>query len=395
VQEQKDETDTVKNQSQMDILLQESFIRDARRALSWLDVHNKSEDFKNEEVLRKFTIIIHGIKSSLWNIGEAALAELAYKLEDSARAGDIEQILSSIPNFTAELRGLVERLESNQVEYEAEEDSGDLLVKMQAVMEMCTFYNRKGALDILSDIKKCSKETKDVVNKIKEYVLHSDFEEAEAVAMAYADKLAGKNEVKGGLLNKEIDGLDIKKGLERYDGDEKTYLMLLRSYVDSVNSMLKTIETVSGENLANYRIKVHGIKGTSLDIFAEQIGKEAKKLEDAAKTGDLNYIYSNNVSFLEKTKKLVSNIEKVLSSIEAENPKARKDKPDKETLLKLLDACKNYDINEADKAMADIEKYQYESDGGLADWLERSIAIMNFSQIVEKLTELEEQGGLC
>ena len=380
---------------QFDTLLQESFIRDARKTIDWLEEHNNDSMLKDNEVLRNFTIKVHGIKSSLWNIGETTLAELASKLENFGREKDIEQITASVPDFMKELRALLNKLESSRYEYGAEDDIEDLHSKLIAIKDMCAAYNRKGTLDIISEIKSYSKETKAVLDKIMEYVLHSDFEDAESAASAYADDLSAADAQDNWLLNENIPGLDIAKGLDRYNGDEKTYLKLLRSYANSVRSMLDIVGNFSGDELPvnglnNYRIKVHGIKGISLDIFADKIGQDAAALEEAAKTGDSIYIKNNNGAFVESARKMVSDIDALFSRLDAENPKPRKDKPDDEILLKLYTACRNYDMDDADAAMAEIEKYQYESDDGLAEWLRDNIDRMNFSQITQKLSDLSK-----
>jgi len=394
---------------QTDTYLHESFIRDARKAITWLEEQNKTGGYKNEDVLRKFTIIIHGMKSSLWNIGETALAESAGKMEKNGRENDTDQIESSVPDFLKGLHRVLERFKSYQEEYSADEDTEDLQLKLIAIKQMCCAYNRKGALDILSNIKKYSKETKTVIDSIKEYVLHSDFEEAQTAVTEYARILTlgssqndsitvitdAENKESNSLLSvKEIKGLDITKGLERFDGDEKIYLKLLRSYAVSVSSMLDAIENITGEkpessSLADYKVKIHGIKGTSFDIFADQIGKDAASLEDAAKRNDINYINNNNPAFMDCARKLVSDIEKMLSKLDAENPKQKKDKPGTQTLSRLLAACRDYDLDEADEAMAELEEYQYESDGGLAQWLRDNIDRMDFSQIVQRLSDLD------
>ena len=322
-------------QPQTDSLLRESFIRDAHKAIDRLEKH-QTTGIKEKDTLLSFTIIIHGLKSSLWNIGETTLAELAHKLESLGREGAVEQIAASVPGFLRGLRALVEKLESKREEFKTGEDDEDLQGKTPAIKGMDN--NEKGAQ----------------------------------------------------LLNREIAGLDMAKGLEQFNGDEKTYLKLLRSYTVSIRSMLDEIETVSKEKIDNYKIKVHGIKGTSLDIFAEQVGKDAAELEKAAKAGDIDYINSNNPAFLEAARKLVSDIEDLISNVDAENPKPKKDKPDDETLSKLLAACKNYDIDEVDAAMEEIEKYQYESDDGLVDWLRECIDRMDLSQIFQKLSELNK-----
>ena len=59
-------------------------------------------------------------------------------------------------------------------------------------------------------------------------------------------------------------------------------------------------------------------------------------------------------------------------------------------LEKLLAACRDYDLDGVDKAMAEIEKYQYEADGGLVVWLREALDRMDFMQIVEKLSNVDK-----
>jgi PAS domain S-box-containing protein len=188
------------------------------------------------------------------------------------------------------------------------------------------------------------------------------------------------------LLDKKISGLNVLKGLERYHNDEKMYLKIMHSYVASVHSMLESIKTVNEDRIGDYEIIVHGIKGVSFDIFAEELGKSAKALENAAKEGDFKYIALNNRPFIENAEKLITELAAVLSQIDADNPKPQKDKPDDEILSKLLAACKNYDMDGADNAMAEIEEYQYTSDGGLAVLLRDCVNVMDFQQIIDKLS---------
>jgi hypothetical protein len=250
-----------------------------------------------------------------------------------------------------------------------------------SLQEMCGDYDRKGALELLSGITRCTKETRMVLDKIKEYVTHSDFEEAEGAAAEYAAKLPHDDIV--------IDGLDMGKGLERYGGDREVYWKILRSYAVNIGKMLKTIEVISEERLKDYKITVHGIKGASYDIFAAQIGDAAKALELAAIDGDFGFISKHHPAFLEAAQKLISGIEGALAVIAAKNPKPKKSKPESELLLKMLAACRQYDMDGVDAAMEKIDRYHYEDDGGLTDWLRDNVSLMKFTQIIERLSALD------
>jgi len=389
------------NSAGIDSVLLESFIRDARKAVALLDeLANPNSaalksGFENDDTLKKFVTTVHGIKSSLFNIGEKELSQTAYSLEIGGRENNLELLKELSPEFLDKLRLLTEKFETKLEEAAGDsapenEDIDDLRGRMTAIKELCADYDRKGVLDSLKEIRNCSKETREVIDRINEYALHSEFEEAEAETVAFLGALgetgAGGETSGLKLSGRKIDGLDIAAGLERYEGDEQQYLRVLRSYKFSVSSMLEEIENEPDEGtIKNYEIKVHGIKGTSLDVHADNIGVRAKELEKAAKTGDFNYIHERHKTFLADAWKLIGDLEKTLDSIDAETPKPLKDSPDSLTLKKLLAACKEYDIEEADKAMAEIEKYKYEADDNLAGWLRENIDRTNFKEIIEKL----------
>ena len=189
-------------------------------------------------------------------------------------------------------------------------------------------------------------------------------------------------------FNVKIEGLDVEKGIERYGGDKKTYITLLRSYASSVSNILRTIEAgASKDNISIYETSVHGIKGASWDIFADEVGTAAKELEFAAKADDLGFIEKNHAPFVELANKLISEIQLTLEILDTENPKQKKIKPEEEILEKLLTACKTYNMDDVDAAIDEIEEYEYTDDDGLAQWLREKIDRSDFRQIVERLSQ--------
>jgi len=104
----------------------------------------------------------------------------------------------------------------------------------------------------------------------------------------------------------------------------------------------------------------------------------------------VDFIKENNASFVEATWKLVNELEDIFTSMDTENPKPKMDKPDNNALVKLYNACKDYDIGAADEAMALIDAYQYENDDGLADWIRKNMDMMNLKDIAEKLSYLDK-----
>ncbi|MDR2569051.1 MAG: response regulator [Oscillospiraceae bacterium] len=184
----------------------------------------------------------------------------------------------------------------------------------------------------------------------------------------------------------DISGLDVVKGIERCERDINSYLGILRSYVAGTRSMLDVMKKIDFEDLSDYTTAVHGIKGSSLDIFAQRVGNNANFLEVAAKEGNKNYITDNNSSFIEVASKLVDDIDNAIISIDSDKHKETKDRPDNEALKRLAAACETYNLNEVNAAMEEIDSYRYESDNDLIEWLRERVDIMDYQQIVERLS---------
>jgi hypothetical protein len=132
--------------------------------------------------------------------------------------------------------------------------------------------------------------------------------------------------------------LDVKKGLERYGGDEAVYLSILRKYVAVNRELLKTMNDPIEETIDDFRIKVYGIKGASYEIFGNQTGDFAKALEDACIRGDLDFVREFNPYFMENATALIDNIQKYISSFDEIKQTIEKDKID-DDLLMLKAAC--------------------------------------------------------
>ena len=190
----------------------------------------------------------------------------------------------------------------------------------------------------------------------------------------------------------EVAGLDIMKGVKRFGGDEDAYIKVLRSFAQNTPPLLETITAPVEDDLAGYAITVHGIKGASRGISANAIADLAEALEKVAKAGNYGYVAAHNAEFLESAGKLISEIDELLARFDADNPKPVMERPEGKTLVSLLKACSNYDMDGVDSAVAEIEEYTYSNDGGLAEWLLENIRQTNFTQIVEKLTALDLEG---
>lgn len=187
-------------------------------------------------------------------------------------------------------------------------------------------------------------------------------------------------------LSLGVTGLEVEKGIERFGGDESNYFEVLRSFISNIPPLLESTREVSKDTLADYAIIVHGIKGSSRGIYANMLADMAEALEKEAKAGNYDYVAAHNPAFQETARKLISEANDILAQADMNAPKPVKDKPDKEALDMLLEACRNYDMDGADSAIKEIGCYTYSNDGGLAVWLQENVKRTNFPQIVKRLS---------
>jgi len=190
----------------------------------------------------------------------------------------------------------------------------------------------------------------------------------------------------GKLKGIEISGMDVQKGILRYNGDEETFIVIMRAYVASVRSMLTVIESFNAEKLDTYRIKVHGIKGASFDLFADDIVEKTTALEAAADRGDIDFIKAHHQAFIDSAWSLVRGIDELLSSLSDSNEKTVKDKPDNELLKKLYIACIGHHMDEVEMAIAEIEQFKYQNDDDLVNWLREAADVLDYDSIADKLS---------
>ena len=106
----------------------------------------------------------------------------------------------------------------------------------------------------------------------------------------------------------EIPGVDSAKGLDLYEDDVDLYVTVLRSYAVHVPQSLDKLRHVSPESLRDYASTVHGIKGTSNTIGAEDMRQAALNQELLAKAGDLQGVLAHNEDFLRQGDKLIADI---------------------------------------------------------------------------------------
>jgi HPt (histidine-containing phosphotransfer) domain-containing protein len=182
-----------------------------------------------------------------------------------------------------------------------------------------------------------------------------------------------------------VDGMNFNKALERFSEGEML-LNSIRTYTACTSDLLAHLKVTYKDDLESYRITVHGVKGSSYAVGAEIIGDLAAKLEKAAKHGDSVYIEENTISFVSGALALLGRLRNFLEQADLLVNKQKKQAPDPDVLRRLCDAADSYDIDKMDKAMEELEKYDYENDGDLVPWIRDQIEVSEFELIKERLS---------
>jgi signal transduction histidine kinase/CheY-like chemotaxis protein len=180
-----------------------------------------------------------------------------------------------------------------------------------------------------------------------------------------------------------IEGLNIPKALNRFGGLEEALINSYRSYTAHVHSLLDAIRLIppagDQEQRERYEVAVHGLKGACYGICADEAGKRAEALEHAAQRGDLDFIALH-------TGELIAEVEALSAalSVQLENgnmQKPGKDAPNADLLQKLKEAARFYDMDEIDRIMLELERYDYASGQDLIRRLRERVDTLDFQAI--------------
>jgi HPt (histidine-containing phosphotransfer) domain-containing protein len=176
-------------ESQLDPELAKIFTNDAEKAMGILQGYEARGTYEGAD-LQMYIINVHALKSALANIGETKLSGLAKELEEAGREKNTAYITDETPAFLKGLRVLVEKLKAGRDEdggVEATEEELAYMRKMlTTIKEACAEYDVDAAMAALGELKQrpWPSEYGELLDTISEHLLHSDFDETEAVCVA-------------------------------------------------------------------------------------------------------------------------------------------------------------------------------------------------------------------
>lgn len=118
-----------------------------------------------------------------------------------------------------------------------------------------------------------------------------------------------------------IPGIDIAKALSYIGGSRELYISLLQTYLDGSEERIRKLEECKNkEDIFNYDITIHGLKGISASIGADSMAIAAAGLEEACKDPQtaMMYIQMNHDQVVSRYRELLEQIKKWLANIETD-----------------------------------------------------------------------------
>ncbi|MDR2386498.1 MAG: response regulator [Deltaproteobacteria bacterium] len=201
---------------------------------------------------------------------------------------------------------------------------------------------------------------------------------------------ATEAEIKARLTTYYIDGLDLVKGLARYEDKPSIYIPLLRSFVRHTPAMVEQLKNPTPENLTTFAINVHGFKGACAGICANKVAALALAQEMAAKKPDLEAVIEQNEDFIAAAEILIRELAILLRNFPTfkdEKTREVRPSPDLDTLESLIEACQSFKNSEIQKHLKALENFEYQTDSDLIDWLREQADNIEYDSIIKRIGE--------
>jgi CheY-like chemotaxis protein/HPt (histidine-containing phosphotransfer) domain-containing protein len=184
----KEKNDSGGHPSPADSNVTEFFIRDAEKAARVLEAISMNKCRRGDDI-SLLIINVHAMKSALANIGETELSGAAAKIEKAGRDRDIDFILSEIPVFLESLHAIIGKFKLKEDDLAGDVEISDadrayLSGKFLVLQTACEAYDKKAAKEVLTELRQRGwpQPIKESLDGISERLLHSEFDEAAALA---------------------------------------------------------------------------------------------------------------------------------------------------------------------------------------------------------------------
>ena len=163
-------------------------------------------------------------------------------------------------------------------------------------------------------------------NKLEDMIIH--YLPADKIELSEAsdavEESAAEVPVELAALS-ELDWLDTSVGMKN-SGSVEAYLPLLELFYSSLEEKAAEIESFyAAGDYADYTIKVHAIKSSARIIGAVEFGEDAQLLENAGKSGDVDYIHEHHAAFMQTLRGFKESLAEFFAGDSSDKPEADAD----------------------------------------------------------------------
>ena len=158
--------------------------------------------------------------------------------------------------------------------------------------------------------------------------------------------------------------IDCTIGIRNIGGNIEKYHEILQVYYREMSQMLEVLQDYANEDLEQFRISVHGIKGSSRNIGAEDLADEALQLEELAKEGKQEEILEKLEEFLNTLDEVMTRVDTYLKDASEQVERDGDFLPELElsSVYQILKALAKFDMDEAEECLKELYKNRYAED---------------------------------
>lgn len=118
------------------------------------------------------------------------------------------------------------------------------------------------------------------------------------------------NKMSPDMILEQLDGIDTETGINNCAGSQSAYLEVLQTFATS--NLANVLNTYfEKEDLENYSVTAHSIKGACKNIGAHDIADKAYSLERAGKRGDIAFVWDHHEEMLEEYTAMIKMLKKI------------------------------------------------------------------------------------
>ncbi|MDR0441892.1 MAG: response regulator [Treponema sp.] len=189
----------------------------------------------------------------------------------------------------------------------------------------------------------------------------------------------------------QIDGLSVQTGLERLMGQRDIYekaLKLLLKEIDKCDRNLK--EFLSVNDMHNFAIEVHGMKGSLANVGAMEISALAKELEMASKAVDADFCATNLPPFLDRLGNFKASLVDAFAE-EKQNQGPVEIPPELPPILEKIKAAisnEETDYVAIDEGLEDLDKLNAGALKEDIDQIKEAVAMLDYENAMEMMRRL-------